>query len=44
MSRTVPFDEEEKCDICGKKGAYDFMGDLICPECCEKKDEVRGRE
>ena len=33
MYRTIPFDEDEICDICGKKGAYDFMGDCICPEC-----------
>jgi len=36
MDRTVPFDDEEKCDICGKTGAYDFMGDLICQDCLEK--------
>ena len=34
--RTVPFDEKEVCDICGKVGAFDFMGDLLCPECTEK--------
>lgn len=34
--RTVPFDEKAKCDDCGKVGAYDFMGDLLCPECTEK--------
>ncbi len=31
--RTVPFDDKAICDICGKIGAYDFMGDLLCPEC-----------
>jgi len=36
MSREVPFDEAAKCDECGKIGAYDFMGDLLCPECAEK--------
>jgi hypothetical protein len=36
MDRTVPFDEKEKCDICGKMGAWDFMGDFICPECLEE--------
>ena len=41
MSRDIPFDENEICDCCGKKGAFDFMGDLICEECLEKipKDE-----
>lgn len=43
MSRDVPFDEEETCDICGKKGAYDFMGDYICPECL-RKEKVMNKE
>lgn len=33
MSRDVPYDPDEICDECGSKGAYDFMGDNICPEC-----------
>lgn len=36
MSRDVPFDREAICDECGKKGAYDFMGDFFCPECTQK--------
>ena len=36
MGREVPFDEKAKCDECGRVGAYDFMGDLLCPECAEK--------
>jgi len=32
-SREVPFDKDAICDRCGKKGAYDFCGDLLCPEC-----------
>jgi len=39
MSRDVPFDDEEVCDICGKVGAYDFMGDCLCPECMSKETE-----
>ena len=35
-SSPVSFDEKEKCDVCGKVGAYDFMGDLLCPECAHK--------
>ncbi|NPU90002.1 MAG: hypothetical protein HPY87_09020 [Fervidobacterium sp.] len=31
--RTVPFDKDEACDVCGKIGAFDFMGVLLCPEC-----------
>lgn len=37
MSREVPFDKDEKCDLCGKPGAFDFMGDYICPECLKKQ-------
>jgi len=32
-SRKIPFDENEKCDNCGKDGAFDFMGDFICGDC-----------
>jgi hypothetical protein len=31
--RTVPFDPKAVCDVCGKAGAYDFIGDLICADC-----------
>jgi hypothetical protein len=36
MSRDVPFDDNAICDQCGAKGAYDFMGDLLCPKCAGK--------
>ena len=35
-SREVPFFEDDICDVCGKQGAYDFMGDCLCPECANK--------
>ena len=35
--RPVPFDEEAVCDVCGAKGAYDFMGDMLCPQCTESR-------
>ena len=35
-SREVPFEPDAICDVCGKKGAYDFMGDLLCPDCAKK--------
>lgn len=41
MGREVPYDLEDKCDICGKLGAYDFMGDYICPECADKLDKEK---
>ena len=31
--RSIPFEPELVCDICQKKGAYDFMSDFLCPEC-----------
>lgn len=34
MSREAPFDPDAICDVCGCKGAYDFMGDIICSKCC----------
>ena len=34
--REVPFFEDAICDICGAKGAYDFMGDYSCPDCTQK--------
>ena len=43
MSKLVPFEITEKCDNCGKTGAFDFMGDLYCPDClksCENCDGV----
>jgi len=33
MSRDVLYNEKAKCDRCGEKGAFDFMGDLLCPDC-----------
>jgi hypothetical protein len=36
MSREIPFDENAICDVCGKKGAFDFMGDYLCAECSSK--------
>jgi len=40
VSRDVPYDPDEICDICGKKGAFDFMGDLICLDCLQKDKET----
>lgn len=36
-SREVPYNEESVCDVCGHKGAYDFMGDYICGRCADKE-------
>jgi hypothetical protein len=35
MNRDVPFDKDEECDLCGEIGAYDFMGDYVCPACLD---------
>jgi len=44
--RTVPFDPEAICDICGSKGAYDFIGDVLCSDCAEMciEEEVSDEE
>lgn len=41
MSRDVPYSENDICDECGKEGAYDYMGDLLCPECATKMSQLR---
>lgn len=33
--RVVPFEYDEKCDICGQQGAFDFYGDLYCQTCVD---------
>jgi hypothetical protein len=33
VSRDVPFDPDAPCEACGKFGAFDFMGDLLCDTC-----------
>lgn len=35
MSRDVPFDKDAVCDQCGAVGAFDLMGDYLCPVCVE---------
>jgi hypothetical protein len=34
--RTYPWDENAYCDICGRRGAYDLMGDTICLVCLDE--------
>ena len=36
MSRDIPYEEDLICDLCGAKGGYDFMEDVLCPKCAEK--------
>ena len=38
MNREVPFDKDAICDICGAQGAFDFMGDFVCPRCNHEID------
>lgn len=44
MGRDVPYKPEAICDDCGKPGAYDFMGDLICQDCVDQMDLPREGE
>ena len=36
MNREIPYEENEKCDVCGQEGAFDFMGDFVCAKCLAK--------
>ena len=40
MSRDIPYSPTEKCDACGKIGAFDFMGDFLCDKCFNIKGEL----
>jgi hypothetical protein len=44
MSREVPFCIDEICDICGRKGAFDFMGDLYCKQCLDNPNYFKQEE
>lgn len=35
VDREVLFEPDLVCDRCGAIGAYDFMGDVYCPACCQ---------
>lgn len=42
MSREAPYEPNETCDVCGKAGAFDVMGDMYCSDClsfCEVETE-----
>lgn len=39
MNREYQFDFTEVCDICGKVGAFDIMGDYLCSECLQEETE-----
>ncbi len=32
----VPFNVDAICDDCGRKGAFDFLGDYYCEKCISK--------
>lgn len=42
MGRDVPFDEDDICDGCGARGAYDFMGDCYCQKCVDRHSSEGG--
>ncbi len=37
-NRNIDFEEDLICDNCGATGAYDFMGDSLCPKCTDYLD------
>ena len=43
MSEFISYDEKLICDNCGKKGAFDFIGDYFCSDCatgCKRCETV----
>ncbi len=42
--RSIPFDDNQRCDDCGKNGAYDFMGDYLCQSCMEFRFGIRAQK
>ena len=43
MSRDIGYDKNTACDFCGKSGAFDFMGDIVCVDCLYKSEECQQR-
>jgi uncharacterized Zn finger protein (UPF0148 family) len=41
MDRTVQYNKDSVCDICGAKGAFDYMGDCICPKCLDEDEKEK---
>lgn len=39
MSREVIYIPDTDCDICGARGAFDFMGDFFCLKCAAARME-----
>lgn len=33
MSREITYEPDLVCESCGKRGAFDFMGDALCSKC-----------
>ena len=38
MSNEISYCKDEICDDCGKQGGYDFMGDIVCVDCLNKRN------
>lgn len=36
--REIDLDPNAICDKCGSKGAFDLMGDCLCPKCLKWKE------
>jgi hypothetical protein len=41
FNRDIRYSDYVKCDICSKKGAFDFRVDNICPKCFEKIEKAK---
>lgn len=40
MGKTLPYDPNAICEICGAKGASDVYGDILCPGCIVSDDDT----
>lgn len=43
-SREFPLEQNEMCDSCGRKGAFDIYGDHLCASCMTTGDPEEDRE
>ena len=39
-NREIPIEPDAICDVCGRVGAYDIMGDYYCDECIKAFTKV----
>jgi hypothetical protein len=43
-NRTIHFDEDATCEVCGRFGAYPFEDERLCPDCYQQRGSCCGSE